>query len=233
VTPPSDIETESIDFATEAERHRLQGDAHAAVHIAETGLVNDPKSERGRMALALALIDLGDLPRARTELADCLAPTGLEPIAEFDDTLGDEELDSAFETAETNPDEMMSANRVVEQTLEDEAIDVPEAGFDVTHHPTYATETMASLLAEQGRRAEAERVREALSAPAALPGDESLPFASMPSSGDDWAGTSVGPDLANRLRVVATLEGWLHNLRRIAEYDARVNAGERTAGGAA
>ena len=218
MTPPSDIDSDRIDFAAEAERHRLQGDAHAAVHIAETGLVNDSKSERGRMALALALIDLGDLPRARAELAHCLSPVLPEPIDDFDETLGDEELDSAFENAQTNPDEMMSANRVVEQTLEDEALDVPEAGFDVTHHPTYATETMASLLAGQGRRAEAEQLRESMAAPPAEP---------------DWTGAGVGPDLANRLRVVATLESWLYNLKRNAEQDARVHAGAHTAGGAA
>ena len=66
MTPPRDID---VDFAAEAERSRLRGDAHAALRIAEAGLANAPSSAGGRMALALALIDLGDLPRAREELA--------------------------------------------------------------------------------------------------------------------------------------------------------------------
>jgi hypothetical protein len=43
---------------------------------------------------------------------------------------------------------------------------------------------------------------------------------------------AVGPDHAKRLQIVATLEGWLHNLKRNAECDARARVAG-AAGGAA
>ncbi len=238
------------DFAAEAERTRRAGDAAAAVEIARAGLADEPANDRGRMALALALLELGDLPRARQELemafpADTpVAPliATPEPIG-LEGELGDEELESAFARAETNPDEMMSANKVVEQTLENEHVHVPEAGFDVTDSPTYATETMASLLEEQGREGDAEALRVSLGRPEEdLLGDAAnasmiqsvaasgLPDAaeSKPASHHEWAELAeagVGPDHAKRLRVVATLESWLHNLRQNAERDLRERPG--------
>ncbi len=233
------------DFAVEAERMRRAGDAHAAAEIAEAGLVDEPANDRGRMVLALALLDLGDVPRARQELemafpvdtpvASAIPPP--EPIGLGGD-LGDDELDSAFATAETNPDEMMSANKVVEQTLENEHADVPEAGFDVTESPTYATETMLSLLEEQGREGDAEALRVSLGrreedllgdpenasplesfAPSGLPDAAEAKSTSHP----EWAELAeagVGPEHAKRVRVVTTLESWLHNLRQNAERDS-------------
>lgn len=242
------------DFATEAERRRRAGDAHAAVEIAEAGLAQAPANDRARMALALALLDLGDLPRARQRLEMAFAalpppipttahfsmPAEPEPTALGSD-LGDDELESAFAAAETNPDEMMSANRVVEQTLENEHVEAPEAGFDVTGSATYATETMASLLEEQGRMGEAEVLRHSLATPElALLDDsdndstlggidtsgalEAAEAFAAPAAG--WAEAGVGPDHAERLRIVATLESWLYNLRQNAERDSRA----RTAG---
>ncbi len=236
------------DFAVEAERLRRAGDSLAAIEIAEAGLVDDPANARGRMVLALALLDLGDLPRARRELemgfpADTpVAPASLtpEPIGLGGD-VGDDELDSAFAEAETNPEEMMSANKVVEQTLQNEQVGRPEAGFNVTGSPVYATETMASLLEEQGRAGDAEAVRESLGRPEEeLLGDveniESVapsgvrPAAeSTPLSDARWAeAAGVGPDHAERVRIVTTLEGWLHNLRLNAERDSQAG---RAAGG--
>jgi len=242
------------DHAAEAESRRSAGDAHAAVEIAERGLALDPGNDRLRMVLALALIDLGDVPRARRELAAGCAPARRQPgfasaqpefahaQPDFGDSLGDDELEHAFAHAETNPDEMMSANRVVEQTLENEHVDVPEVGFDITGSPTYATATMAALLEEQGRAGQAHALREALElelenestherlAPQALldaaevfEDDGSQPFGAADS---DWTNAGVGPDHANRLRVVSTLESWLHNLRNAQELrDVRQRAG--------
>ena len=238
------------DFAAEAERHRQNGDADAARRIAEAGLqkiaeaglqstaeaglqgtaeaglAEAPIEARGRIALALALIDLGDVARAHRELAaalvagskivDPLAGLAVVPDSSFDGTLADDELERAVAEAESRPEEMMDANRVVEQALRAAELDSPEMDFDVTSHPTYATESMASLLDEQGRRAEASALRETLSANAAsdsgLHAASAIPIAYADSSG--WEEAGVGPDHAKRLRVVATLEGWLHNLRR-------------------
>ena len=56
------------DFAGEAERMRRAGDAQAAVEMAEAGLVDEPENHLGRIVLALALLDLGDLSCARERL---------------------------------------------------------------------------------------------------------------------------------------------------------------------
>ncbi len=273
MTPPRDID---VDFAAEAERSRLRGDAHAALRIAEAGLANAPSSAGGRMALALALIDLGDLPRAREELARgverevaaAVPAVPRAPHADFSGTLADDEIETAFAAAETNPDEMMSANRVVERTLAGAAFDTLETDFDVANHPTYATETMASLLADQGRADAAGALRESLSAPnesvpnESVPSEpvpsepvpsepvpnEPVPNESVPNEGRAFFGdypndstlenaaglldAAVGPEHAKRLQIVATLEGWLHNLKRNAEFDARARVAG-AAGGAA
>jgi hypothetical protein len=230
------------DFAGEAERMRRAGDAQAAVEMAEAGLVDEPENDLGRIVLALALLDLGDLSCARERLERAFPAEGpVEPVALPLEPVGlggdvrDDELERAFAEAETNPDEMMSANKVVQQTLENEHVEVPdEAGFAITDSPTYATETMASILEEQGRVGEAEALRRGLVHPGDDPfGDasnlsavESIDAAglldltgSTSTSGAEWTDAAVGPAHAERLRVLATLEGWLYNLRQQAERD--------------
>jgi hypothetical protein len=171
--------------------------------------------DRKRIERALALLDAGKIDQAREELRDALyAPVVLappySPIAPsrtassnaFDHVLADDELDLAIASAETNPDEMLSANTVVAETLASHDSVVPDASFDFSEHPTYATRTMAELLEGQGRRVEADRVR------ARMPRVEDtgrMPLGSTPTFG-------VGD--AERLRIVATLESWLHNIRR-------------------
>ena len=229
------------DFVAEAERTRRAGDAHAAVELAEAGLAAAPQNDRGRVALALALLDLGDLPRARYELERAFeieppVTTGIPPrqAIGLGGDLGDDELEHAFAAAETNPDEMMSANKVVEQTLENEQAELPEAGFDVTESLTYATETMVSLLEEQGRANDAEALREFLVYPEAEScGDSATEAVAVSGVLDatetEWGDAGVGPSHARRLRIVATLEGWLLNLRQSAEQDSRERS--RVAGG--
>jgi hypothetical protein len=222
----------AAEFAAKAEALRLSGNPRAAVATCEAGLADAPASERGRIALALALLDLGDLGRARAELAMALAmsPTpraaAVAPAfhapadAALDAALEEDELESAFAQAETNPDEMLDANRVVEKTLRDVEQDASEPDFDVAAHPAYATETMASLLDRQGRRSEADTLR------------QSLARRASPGAGDGHAlaravpaGAGVGPDHARQLRIVSTLESWLHNLKRNADPDARTHRG--------
>ncbi len=243
----------AMDFAARAEERRLAGDAHAAIEIAESGLSREPGDLRGRVALALARIDLGDILQARDDLSEAIrraesasaSPETSSENRRLDDeldagALGDDELETAFAQAETNPDEMMDANKVVEQTLRDAELDTPEpelvevesleTPFDITSRPTYATESMAMLLAEQGRRAEAEALRESLGGngfDATVEDDATLERMPPADAGAaDWGEASFGPDHVKRLQVVATLEGWLHNLKRNTDRSPR-------AGGAA
>jgi hypothetical protein len=219
------------DFAVEAEQRRLSGDAHAAIEIAEAGLARTPGDPHGTVALALARIDLGDILQAREELAMLLGQSATPQPAigtapdPLDDSFGDLELESAFAAAESVPDEMMDANRLVEQTLRIAELDAPENDFDVVRNPTYATESMAMLLDEQGRGDEADAVRSSISdGPGA--GEAAL----LDDSG--WGEAALGPGHVRQLQVVATLEGWLHNLKRHADSHAR-RARDTADGGAA
>jgi hypothetical protein len=271
------------DFAERAERHRLDGDAVRAIEVAEAGLERNPDDLRGRIALALARIDLGDVLQARDELATVLggkrdaAPTAAHEAVSFDsfdssdaddplaqpglgEAVGDDELETAFAEAESQRDEMMDANRVVEQTLRAAELDTPEADdtsdedFDMAGNQTYATESMAMLLDSQGRRAEAQALRHSLASRGAQPPSvEALPEAEAldAAEADDieldapediaqapdstaWEQAGFGPDHARQLQVVATLEGWLHNLKRQAERNpGRASAGRGSAGGTA
>ena len=240
-----------MDFAAEAERRRRAGDAHAALAIAEEGLAADPANHPGRVALALALLDLGDFQRAREQLEMAVpgapeAASGMMPSesGSLGDDLGEDELESAFAHAETNPDEMLSANKVVEQTLAHEHVEVPEVAFDVTESPTYATETMASLLEGQGRVGDAETLRESFvhSEPGFLEDDYAgaaagsdvgpgpdFEFDASPMTAAEGIGLDVGADHADRVRIVATLESWLYNLRQGGAHESR--EGRRTAEG--
>lgn len=147
-----------------------------------------------RVGEALARLREGDAKTAEQELEALLAQhAGSGAIA-------DHEIERAFETAETNPDEMVDANDIAEQAMEaalgPAETDEPEAGFAPTRHPTYATETMADLLERQGDADGAHAIRSRLE-PATQPGP--LP---------EVAAMDVAQD---QLR---TLERWLQNIRR-------------------
>lgn len=232
------MNAETSDFAAEAEQLRQRGDAPAAVKVAEAGLARQPQHWRGRIVLALARIDLGDVLQARDELEAALsagriggpgrASAAAPPATPaLDGDLGDDELETAFAEAESDPSEMLDANALVEQTLRAAELDGPEPDFDLSSHPTYATESMAALLDSQGRHGEAETLRHALAAGRSvdLRSLEPLRDGGAGDASGGWDDADVGPDHARRIRVVATLEGWLHNLKR----DER----RRGAGGAA
>ena len=215
-----------LDFVREAESCRQNGDALEAIRLAEAGLQAHPGELLGRIVLALAHIDLGDVEDAREVLSLALPQPAIEPEPALPEAVDDDELETAFAEAESDPEEMMDANRVVEQTLRAAELDAPEPGFDISSHPTYATESMAALLDGQGREDEAHALRQTLGADASLlEGDEPAP--PLPAGAGELPDQAewLGPDHAKRLQVVATLEGWLYNLRRNAEVDSSGRAG--------
>lgn len=145
--------------------------------------------------------------------------------------LAESELDAAFAEAESVREEMRDANQIAAQAIVAGRLDEPE-GFpleeieslsqvelepfqidDAAVSPRFATATMARLLAEQGNAAAAERIRHRLGD---RTGDLDAAFApelgseSRIASGAD----SVSAGLAERARVIATLESWLANLQR-------------------
>lgn len=191
-------------FPALAEAHRRAGDPENAARVAREGLAERPDVPAGRVALALALLDLERPEDARAELArvldevpgHALASAALEERGEARavalEALDDGELEAAFEEAESEPDRMMDANHVAEATLRHVERGAPEGVNVAREDSPFATETVAALLQRQGHETEARAVRDAASRRA----------------GD------TGP--ASRHKIVATLERWLENVRRRA-----------------
>lgn len=238
-------------FPALVETYRQLGDLVEARRVAEAGLDEVPESTTGRVALALTLLDLGEIEAVRDQLTGALRSlqvtpsslpeAGSEAVAEpealsdeesapppawADDSaelepsfapaedpdagLEDAEIDQAFESAEAQPDEMVDANKVVEQTLRREELDAPEGEFaSLSSTPTFATRTVAELLERQGDREGADAIRSSLGS---LTGDE-LDAAEVPEEEAPSDGIS-GADPAETVRIVATLQSWLENLRR-------------------
>lgn len=234
----------SPSFPRLAEAYRRAGQVERAESIAKQGLAQTPERLGGRVALALAMLDKGEITLATQELArimenvpevphespevvstagsgaesaeegvelagelhpGCETTSGehrlyCEPLAARSDVLPDldnqpgdrfddrsdgelghelderggdedspgaairqEEIDDAFDSAQTEADQMISANRLAEAALRD--VGEPDETYTASEHPVFATETMAGLLEGQGDREGAHRIR------ASIPGE--------------------------------------------------------------
>lgn len=214
-------------LAAQAEGERRAGDLEQARRSAVAALTQDPEALGGRLVLALVLLDLGDARAAREEMERSVASLLPRPATvdersdgsssqragSIDDAeLGDAELDEAFGQARSVAEEMHSVNDVAEAVLRDDSLVDAEDLADMGHvgesaeaadglelfsEPAFATETMAALLEGQGDRGSAEVIRSALSVNRPEPAD----------------GTHDEKESGERKRLIATLEGWLANLR--------------------
>ena len=201
------------DFASLAEASRRAGDAVGAEHVARQGLRLRPDDLAGRLALALALLAQGREAEAERELEEALAsarrsagaaaapvwspappPVAAEPLGAMDE-IDDLDFDRAFEGAESDASEMLDADHVAQQAMREAALDAPEDLLPEPDSPL-ATRTMAELLERQGHFESAEALR------AAIDARQAVPRAAGPS-----------PAELERMRVIATLERWLENLR--------------------
>lgn len=186
-------------FPALAEANRRAGRLEEAERVAREGLRHRPEHPAGRVALALALLDQGRSAEARGELERVLADVPDHPLAraaygasgDLDDSLDgldDGELDGAFASAEPDLDEMVDANELAARAVRAADLDEPE-GFAAADGSPFATRTVADLLERQGHGAEADALRRKISR--------------------ERAGG------AERAEVLATLERWLDNLRRL------------------
>jgi hypothetical protein len=211
-------------FPALAEANRRAGHAKEAERVAREGLRERPDFVAGRVALSLALLDLGQLDEARAELTrvletipdhalveNALRHAGASdsvPMEERQETSGplsdldEEELENAFQEAEAQPDEMLSASQVVAAAVRGVEQDEPEGVMPFTADSSFATETVADLLEQQDHLAEAQVIREALQAPM----DSTTP--------DTEPDVSFLDTASDRARLIGTLERWLENLRR-------------------
>jgi len=209
-------------FPALAEANRRAGRAKEAERVAREGLRERPEFVAGRVALSLALLDLGRADEARSELIRVLemnphhvpAANALHRVAPMDHgamggagedsellgDLADDELENAFQDAEAQADEMLSANRVVAAAVREIDRDQPEGVMPFPADSPFATETVADLLEQQDYGREAQAMRERLvGSSASLAADPGAPL----------------HDAVNhRARVIATLERWLENLQR-------------------
>jgi tetratricopeptide (TPR) repeat protein len=211
-------------FPALAEANRRAGQAKEAERVAREGLRERPSFVAGRVALSLALLDLGHVDEARAELIQVLetipdhalaenalrhaASRGYAAIEEQEETSGplsdlaEDELENAFQDAEAQSDEMLSASHVVAAAVRGVEQDGPEGVMPFPADSSFATETVASLLEQQDHLGEAQAMREVFRAPAASLTLDTEPDVSLPDTVND------------RARLIATLERWLENLRR-------------------
>ena len=195
------------DFAARAEAHRRQGLSAEAVRVARDGLAGAPSNAEGWLVLGLALLDQGDAGQAHRELsaatehilsgraaqaASAAAPQA-PPAAvpnEFADEVDDDELDFAFEAAETDREELVDADRVAQQALRQVENALPPELAAQPGAP-FATHTMAELLEKQGDPETASKLRASIG---------------------EQAGVEP-PVSRRRSEIIGELERWLGNLR--------------------
>jgi hypothetical protein len=221
-------------LADRAERARRAGDPVQAVHLAREALGHG-EDAAARAALALALLDVGDLDEARHTLEALLEALGGETHAsafpgeasfashpaamipdttlaaataatlELVDAFDDASFERAIERAEAERELMLDADGVAEQVLREIPIEPPDEILPAADSP-FATRTFAQLLERQGHEAEAESLRSTL---ATRPEDEwgADPEEERPPQDERTE---------HRARMVATLEQWLENLERTA-----------------
>lgn len=199
---------DEMSWVKDAEAARRAGRPEQARRLAEAGLVDEPYETAGRIALALACLDLGDADAARRALEPALsgwsssAPEALtlephedEPFQVQSDPLADlaeNELERAFDHAESEPVEAWTTNRVAEAALHAVEEGTPEGVSPAEDGSPFATETVADLYERQGDPERARAIRRTLRS-------ETEQRARVPDERKRWVGT---------------LERWLDNLRR-------------------
>ncbi len=214
---------------------RLAGQLERARAVAAAGLERVPDNVSGRVAMGLVLLELGEIEAAHAQLepvVELLSPleeimsarpasagaahagdSNSAPAPVSDPGIAEAEIESAFDQAESIPDQMLDATEVAQEAMRVEALDAPEEGFSPSSHPSFATATMADLLEKQGDSAQADAIRASINPDAqtavtqvAGVNAETVTGQSGPVAEEAPASASAGD--------VATLESWLQNLRR-------------------
>lgn len=143
-------------------------------------------------------------------------------ISAFDAGIAVDEIDQAFESAETDPQEMFSANRMAEEALLRHApiADEENEVFDVEPDSSFHTRTMASLLERQGDVSGARAIRDSLEAAQNGAAESTSETDAAVAELADADSSPVvrelrsGAQRSRRERILATLDTWLHNIQR-------------------
>lgn len=185
------------EFAMLAEGHRRAGMLDQAEQLARSGLDEHPDCAEGALVLALVLLDQSRDGVARRVILDW-ADTNLgvevtdqsAPDEPFGAEVSDGELETAFESAETDRDEVIDADAIAQQAVSEAELNL--ADEIVSPDSSFATRTVADLFAQQGDEPRASRIR-----------------AMMDSSASDDAAKPRG----RSARKIERLERWLVNIR--------------------
>ena len=185
------------EFAMLAEGHRRAGMVDQAEQLIRSGLDENPDSAEGALVLALVLLDQNRDAEARNVIADWAETNlGVEVADDpksgqgFGAEVSEGEFEVAFESAETDRDEVIDADAIAAQAMSE--VETELADEFVSPDSSFATRTVADLLAQQGDEQRASQIR-----------------AMMDSSAGD---TGVKPRDRNA-RKIERLERWLINIR--------------------
>jgi hypothetical protein len=185
------------EFAMLAEGHRRAGMLDQADQMARGGLQEHPDCPEGVLVMALVKMDQNRGAEAR-QLIEAWVDThlGVEVMddssagRQFDGQLSEGELESAFEGAETDRDSVIDADAIAQQAMRETEV---ESGEDFAlPNSSFATRTVANLLAQQGDERSASRIR-----------------AIVDSTVTDGKAASRN----RNARKIVELERWLVNLR--------------------
>ncbi len=185
------------EFAMLAERHRRAGMMDQAEQLVRSGLDEHPDCAEGALVMALVLLDQNRGEEAR-RVIEAWTHTNLgaevpdESVSAeiFGSAVSAGELEIAFESAETDRDEVIDADTIAQQAMSETESDL--ADELVSPDSSFATRTVADLLAQQGDEQRALRIR-----------------AMMDSSASD----TVVKIRDRNARKIERLERWLINIR--------------------
>ncbi len=228
----------SPEFPALAEAARRCGEPERARQIAAEGLEAAPARLAGRVALGLALLDLGRAEEASAELATILdavvephrieeAILEAEPVASDPlvgtagraDVLLDDEIDEAFAAAEPRMDEMISPNTMAERVLFDHAPVDAGACADLGAPPADGDEEAAAAgVGASSPLFRTATMADLLDRQGDAAGAEAIrrALSGVDDVGDvaDFVERAEDAVAGSRTRTLSTLEQWLENIQR-------------------
>lgn len=179
--------------------------------------------EQNRSDEALAVIE------RYAENTELEQPAASESPAVFDAGVSDQELELAFEAAESDREQMLDADEIAERAIRQtdsvirELDEVPCVEEDfVSSGSSYATRTVASLLESQGDAPTASRVRAIADSSdqnlAVAQVNDSHGHSNSPSNSPSYSPGDTNPPVRDRrTATIMELERWLVNLRGVAQ----------------
>jgi hypothetical protein len=192
--------TRWADFVVLAERQRREGSLAEAERLLRSELDDQPDCAEGVLVLALVLLDRNQGEEARGVLERWANATlgeeaagGSDTSEIFPDHVSESELESAFEVAETNPEEMFDADAIAQRAMRETESEFSEDLASPSS--SFATRTVAELLEKQGDDRGASRIRAIVDSPARTE-----------------PGVETSRDRQDQ--TIEQLERWLVNLRR-------------------